>query len=97
MARQRFNAARICSSDNYKESKKAHVSYLQRTHQDRLNAIDKIPVKPSKKLFGGIKSAFIYSRFPGQPYPGKKITIPHDMIESIAALGYAIHYENINI
>lgn len=40
MGRKRFNAAAICSSDNYISSKRAHVAFLQRTHERFISLIE---------------------------------------------------------
>lgn len=98
--RQRIDVAHmVCSSENYRASKKAHVQYLKRTEVERQEVIKTIPVKahkPKRSLFkddATVKRAYILFRFKGQSYPGKKIYLAKDEVEAAAAAGFAVHYE----
>lgn len=40
--RKRFKVSRVCSSDNYKESKKLHKEYIQNFHNTHIIEIESI-------------------------------------------------------
>nr|DAF63813.1 MAG TPA: hypothetical protein [Podoviridae sp. ctz6O13] len=56
--RQRFSAARVCSSENYTQSRKVHKAYLDRRHEENACLVAEITativVKPRyfTKCFG---------------------------------------------
>lgn len=60
--RKRFNRAAICSSENYRASKKAHIEYIKEQHshfsgiaissQDVLDILAKLPKVKVVKVFG---------------------------------------------
>lgn len=41
MKRNRFNAKRICSSDNYERSSRAHLNDLRRAHKEFVEVVEK--------------------------------------------------------
>lgn len=41
MKRNRFNAKRICSSDNYERSSRAHLNDLRRAHERFVEVVEK--------------------------------------------------------
>lgn len=87
MCRQRFKADALCSSRNYRASKRVHKDYLKRTHEDRVKEIESMTFK--------ITNPRVVHHC-GRPYLmifGHKVRICKDEVERAIAAGYAIHYE----
>lgn len=40
--RKRFKSERLCSSDNYKSSKRAHIEFIHRWHDENIVEITRI-------------------------------------------------------
>lgn len=87
MCRQRFNPNAICSSKNYKASKRVHRQYLRDTHEQREQEI--------KGMIFKIVNPTVVHHY-GRPYLmvfGHKIPIYKDEVARAEEAGYAVHYE----
>lgn len=51
MKRKRFNRAAICSSYNYKASKKAHVDFLRENHEENREFLLEIAERKITKYY----------------------------------------------
>lgn len=50
--RKRFKSERLCSSDNYKSSKKAHIEFIHRWHNDNTIEIARITsIVPVERVY----------------------------------------------
>lgn len=84
--RQRFNPNAICSSSNYRASKRVHKQYLKDTHNKRMQAISLINFSTP------VGSAKHY----GRPYInswGRRIDVPMNKVKDLEQTGFTIHYE----